>query len=120
MSGLHDVVEMLPPCPKCGAKAEMRDLGYEGRIQCSESNTCYGTKYYVLDGRYQYGYMPLGNTREEKWMWIMSEWTRLALEYPKKKAYRNDLMARRCECGKVVPKGSNYCPKCGKQVMFSE
>ena len=117
MSGLESVVEMLPRCPRCGAPAKMYEIGRVGRVQCSASDTCYKTKYFALDGADRYGYTPLGKTYEEKWMWIMAEWTRLALEYPQKKAYRNDLESRRCECGKVIPKKANFCPKCGKAAM---
>ena len=131
-----EIAENLPSCPRCGAPARRIEYAYEwtfrykdtpeekpkheARIECSNASNCYHTDFFDFPDSVHYrGY---GGSKlpdidySQQWAYIDAEWTRLALSYSQRKAYRDSLEARRCECGRVPRKGWDFCPHCGRKV----
>lgn len=120
----------LIPCPKCGNEGEYQEYSYggddklfpgrhEGRVICSNDSCTYHTRYWKFPdspNRNEYYTVPCSSDDDCR-TYIKLDWNRLCLAYRKNLDYRTGLDKRRCDCGRAIREGWNFCPRCGAKVI---
>lgn len=111
------------PCPFCGKEVELEQVEWVfyppkrksfkkmvWKCECDDMSFHLKQYKYPEHGRMTFPLYGLPYVQVRKW----NEYVKGKIERDARAA---DRARRTCECGKVYPKGSTFCPNCGVRVV---